>query len=114
MPDVRAQLNYLRISPQKVRLVARALKGSSVRAAEARLAFLNKTASRPLLKLLRSAKANAKNNFGLEPDRMIVKEIRVNEGPTLKRRMPRAFGRAYLIRKRSSHIALVLGEKSEK
>ena len=114
MADVKAQLNYLRISPQKVRLVAGAIRGRAVKAAEARLALLNKSASRPVLKLLKSAEATAKHNFGLEAEGMFIKEIRVDEGPTLKRRMPRAFGRAYPIRKRSSRITLVLAEKPKK
>lgn len=114
MPDVRAELNYLPIAPRKVRLVADTMRGRKVTTVRSHLEFLNKGASLPLLKLLRSAEANAKHNFGLDGAELFIREIRVDEGPTLKRLMPRAFGRAYRIRKRSSHITLVLAEKPQK
>jgi len=107
-----AKLRYLRIAPRKVRLVANSIKGLSVNEAEAQLLISPKRASEAILKLLRSAVANAKNNQ-LDSNRLFVKEIRVDQGPMLKRYLARAMGRASAIQKKSSHITLVLAE-SEK
>jgi large subunit ribosomal protein L22 len=114
MPQIKANLNYYRVSPRKVRLVAGLVKGLPAENAIKQLAFSRKRASPAILKLLKSAVSNAKNNFHLEPSRLYVKEIRVDEGPTYKRYMPRARGRATIIRKRTSHIALVLDEMKTK
>lgn len=105
-----AKLNYLRIAPRKTRLVASMIKGLSVNEAEAQLLVNPKRSSEVVLKLLRSAVANAKNNQKLDPEKLFVKEIRVDNGPMLKRFMPRAMGRASGIQKKSSHIILVLSE----
>ncbi len=109
--QITAQLNYLRIAPRKVRLVARALKGLPVARAEHQLNFIVKRSSGPLGKLLKSAVSNAENNFGLVKDNLFIKELIVNQGVTLKRSMPRAMGQAGLIEKKSSHIKIVLEEK---
>ena len=109
--DVQASLRFLRMSPRKVRLVINAVRGLSVKAAETRLSFLEKGASEPVLKLLRSAMANAEHNFKLDKDTLFVKKITADGGPTIKRSRPRAFGRAATIRKRTTHIMLVLGSK---
>jgi len=108
-----AKLNYLRIAPRKVRLAADMLRGLSVNEAEARLLVNSRRASQVLLKLLHSAVANAKNNRQLSPERPLIKEIRVDQGPVLKRHLPRAMGRATLIQKKSSHITLVLAESDK-
>lgn len=108
--EIKAHLKYLRMSPRKVRLVAGIVKNKSVNEADAALGFLTRRAALPLRKLLKSAIANAKHNFNLEKDRLFVKSIRVDQGPVLKRFMPRARGMAAPIRKRSSHITLVLAE----
>lgn len=108
MTKVRAELNYLRISPRKVRLVSGLIRGLLLKDAEAQLRFLPKRASLPLLKLLKSAAANAEHNFNLEKRGLVVSEIRVDQGPVLKRFRARAFGRAAQILKRTSHITLVL------
>jgi len=106
-----AKLNNFRIAPRKVRLVANLLKGLSVPEAEAQLLLHHKRAAPALLKLLRSAVANAKNKkFNI--DQLFVKSIIVNEGPMLKRFMPRAMGRATPIHKKSSHVTIVLEESS--
>lgn len=105
-----AKLNYLRIAPRKTRLVASMIKGLSINEAEAQLLVNPKRPSDAVLKLLRSAVANAKNNQKLDPEKLFVKEIRVDNGPMLKRFMPRAMGRASGIQKKSSHITLILGE----
>jgi len=112
MKEQIAKLRYLRIAPRKVRLVANSIKGLSVNEAEAQLLMNPKRPSLALLKLLHSAVANAKNSQ-LDPTRLFIKEIRVDQGPMLKRYLARAMGRASTVQKKSSHITLVLAE-SEK
>ncbi len=107
-----AKLNYLHIAPRKVRLIASALKGLTVGEAEAQLLLRPQRAAKPLLKLLRSAIANAKNNQKLNPDQLMISSIRVDQGPMLKRFLPRAMGRATPIQKKMSHITLVLEESA--
>lgn len=111
MKEMPAKLRYLGLSPRKVRVVAREISGESVKSAMEYLKVVPRAPRLPLEKLLKSAVANAKQNHGISADKLFIKEIRVDQGPTLKRFMPRAFGRAYPIRKRSSHITLILGEK---
>ena len=106
-----AKLKYLGISPRKVRAVAKPLSGKSVKFAEEYLKVVPRASRIPLEKLLKSAIANSKHNHGVSSEKLFIKEIRVDSGPIAKRFMPRAFGRAYPIRKRSSHITLVLAEK---
>ena len=113
MKTQTTKLRYLRIAPRKVRLVANSIKGLSVNEAEAQLLMSPKRPSFALIKLLRSAVANAKHNSQLSPERLFIKEIRVDQAPMLKRYMPRAMGRASRIQKKGSHIILVLAE-SEK
>ncbi len=110
---IKAQVKYIRMSPRKVRLVADLIRGLDVEEAENQLRFMNKIAAEPVLKLLKSAVANALNNFKLKKENLYIKEIQVNGGPTLKRWQPKAFGRATPIRKRSSHIAVVLDERKK-
>lgn len=106
--EVKAHLNYLRMSPRKVRLVANLIKDMGTAEAQLELKHLPKRAADPLIKLLKSAIANARHNFQLSEENLYIKSILVNQGPTLKRFMPRAFGRAAPIRKRTSHVSLVL------
>ncbi len=108
--QVTAKVRYIRLSPRKVRLVADVIRGLNVEAALDQLNFMNKRARLPVMKLLNSAIANAENNFELDKGNLYIKEIRVDEGPTLRRWRPRAFGRATPIRKRTSHISIVLAE----
>lgn len=108
-----AKLKYLKISPRKVRLVANLIKGLPVNEAEAQLLMLPHRANQPILKLLRSAVANAKHNQQINPDRLWIKNIRVDQGPRLKRWRTRARGASSLIEKKSSHVTLFL-EESEK
>lgn len=106
---ITAELNNLRMSARKVRLVANAIRGKRVNEAEQTLHFLARRAALPIEKLLRSALANAKNNFQVgDADTLVVSELTVDGGPALKRRRPRAMGRAFPIKKRTSHIRLVL------
>lgn len=107
---MRAILNNLRMSPRKVRLVADAVRGKDARTAHATLAFFPKAAALPMQKLLQSAMKNAEQKGGAK-ENLHIAEIRVDAGPTLKRRMPRARGSAYPIRKRTSKITLVLDTK---
>jgi len=108
-----AALNYLRIAPRKVRAIADLIRGLPVREAEAQLALSPRRPARALLKLLRSATANAKNNKQLLSNHLMIEEIRVNQGPMLKRFMPRARGSASMIQKKMSHVVLVLAETKQ-
>lgn len=108
---VKATAKSIRISPRKVRLVTRLLAGKDVTLAEQELRFLQKGASVTVLTLLRSAVANAENNFEMDKDNLFIKEIMVNEGPTFKRWRARSRGMAAPIKKRSSHISIILEEK---
>lgn len=108
--EVVAKLRYLRMAPRKVRLVADSVRGKSVEEAQNSLTFLNKKAAEPLLKLLNSAMANAKNNFHLDPLNLYISKITVDEGPKYKRWMSRARGRVSEIQKKTSHIILTLEE----
>lgn len=114
MPQAKASLRMLRVTPQKTRLVANLIRGKDVRAAEDILRFTDKRSAGPMLKLLQSAKANAVNNHDMFEDSLFVKAIEVSDGPTLKRYLPRARGRADLLRKRSCHISITLEERSGK
>ncbi len=103
------------MGPRKVRLLVDIIRGMKVAEARIQLAFSKKNAARPLLKLLESAVANAKHNHEMIEDGLIIKEAFVDGGPVLKRWMPRAMGRATPIRKRTSHVTLVLeGEINKK
>jgi len=108
--EVKASLKYLKISPRKTRLVAGLLKGLSVQEAEAQLRYNKKRSSEPIMKLLKSVVNNAENNFRLNKDNLFIKSIRVDEGPALKRYRPRARGAVYTIKKRTSHINIILDE----
>jgi large subunit ribosomal protein L22 len=110
---ITARLNNYRQSPRKVRLVASLISGKSVVDALAILPHVAKRSAKPLATLINSAVANAKHNFSLSADTLIVKEFRVDAGATMKRSMPRAHGSAFPIRKRTSHITLILAPKAE-
>jgi large subunit ribosomal protein L22 len=111
--QVKAQLKNLRIAPRKVQLVAELIKGLEVNEAIAQLEATIKRGTDPVEKLLKSAIANAENNFGLDKDNLYIFDIQVGEGARLKRWMPRAYGRASQILKRTSHIYLTLDEVIE-
>ncbi|KKU13057.1 MAG: 50S ribosomal protein L22 [Parcubacteria group bacterium GW2011_GWC2_45_7] len=110
MTEVKAVAKYIRMSPRKVRLVADLIRGKSTGEAQVILQYTAKLAREPLLKLLRSALANAKDKK-METEKLYIKQITADGGPVLKRSAPRAFGRAAPIRKRTSHITIVLGER---
>jgi len=108
--EVKAVAKYVRIAPRKVRLVIDLVRGKKVDEALGILQFTPKRASKVVIKLIKSAIANAEQNPGVDIDNLYIKRIYADEGPTLKRIRPRAFGRAYLIRKRTSHITVILDE----
>lgn len=110
MSTVKAKLSYLRIAPRKVRLIADMIRRKKTGDAQAILSFTPKKGSRPVLKLLESAIANAKNNFQLDADNLYISKITVDEGPKYKRFMPRARGSASPIQKKTSHITICLDE----
>lgn len=109
--EARAQLNYARISPRKVKIVCDLIRGKDTKTAAALLMQTPKAASELMLKLLKSAVANAENNHEMDPDNLYVSETYANPGPIIKRFMPRAQGRAFRINKRTSHITIVVKEK---
>jgi len=108
---VTARLQNYRQSPRKVRLVANFVRGKKVADALSELQFVSKKAADPIRKLIASAVANAENNNKIDVKDLIIKEIRVDKGVTLYRSMPRAHGRAFPIRKRSSHLIISLDTK---
>lgn len=109
---VLAHLRFLRMSPRKVRLVAATVKHMPATAAVDYLKLMPQAGALPLSKLIASAVANANHNFQIASEDLVVQQILVNQGPTLKRFRPRAFGRAGEIRKRSSHISVTLVERA--
>ena len=108
LPTVRASAKYVRISPRKARLIADQVRGLEIEKARALLQFSPRGAAVDIHKLINSAAANAENNHDLIGDEMRISEIRVDEGPTLKRFRPRALGRATPIHKRTCHISVAL------
>src|SRR5712691_8069717 len=112
--EATATLRYLRITPRKVRAVAELIRGKKVGQALAQLAYVEKRAAQPLAKLLRSAVANADQaaKGQLDVDALFVLELQVGQGPSLRRFMPRAMGRAFRITKKTSHISIVVGDEA--
>ena len=108
--EARAELKFARISSRKVKIVADLVRGKNVDEALAILKFTPKAASPILEKLLKSAIANAENNHGMSHEKLYIAEIYANQGPTLKRIRPAAKGSAVRIRKRTSHVTIVLRE----
>jgi large subunit ribosomal protein L22 len=111
--EVKARAKYIRMSPRKIRLLTTLVKGKSVAAALDQLRFAGKDAAEPVRKVIASAMANAKHNFELKEDNLYIKEIRVDQGVTLHRWLPRAHGRATPLKKRTSHINVTLAEISD-
>ena len=107
-----AVAKYVRISPYKVRVVLDIIRGKSYTQAVAILENTPKSASEPIRKVLMSAAANAENNLGMSKDNLFVAACYADQGPTLKRVMPRAQGRAFRILKRTSHITVVLDARA--
>ena len=111
MAVATAKATYIRIAPRKVQIVLDLIRNQPADKAMAILKYTPKAACEPLMKLLKSAIANAENNNNMDVSRLYVAECSVSQGPTLKRIRPRAQGRAFRIRKRTSHITIVVKEK---
>lgn len=109
--EVTAKLRYVRVGSQKARLVADAVRGKNVNEALRILAFMPKKSAELIKKLLESAVANAEDKKVIDVDNLYVKTLLVDKGPDIKRYRPRAQGRAFQIRKKSSHISLILDER---
>jgi len=109
--EVRSVQRHIRMSPQKVRLVLDVVRGKNAREALSILKFLPHRAARPVAAAIRSAVANAENNFNMDPDDLVITRCAADEGRTLKRWRPRARGRVNQILKRSSHITVIVAEK---
>ena len=109
--EAKAHLKYARISPRKVKIVLDLIRGKDVAQAMAILKNTPKSASEYLTKLLRSAVANAENNFNMDASKLYVSECFVCPGPILKRIMPRAQGSAFRILKRTSHVTITVKER---
>jgi large subunit ribosomal protein L22 len=111
--EIKAVGKYLRMSPRKVRLVVDKIRGKNVNEASAILDYSSKAAAAVVKKILRSAVANAENNFKVEDiEKLVVSTAWVDEGPTVKRLQPMSMGRGGRIRKRTSHVTIVLDEKA--
>ena len=108
--EARAQARYVRVTPMKARRVVDLIRGLNADDAQAVLAFAPQAASEPVGKVLASAIANAANNHAMDARSLVVSAAYVDEGPTMKRIRPRAQGRAYRVRKRSSHITVVVSD----
>ena len=106
--SARAVARHVRVTPMKARRVVDIVRGKSVEEALAILKFAPQAAAEPVAKVIASAAANAQNNFNLDPSTLVVATAYVDEGATLKRFQPRAQGRAFRIRKRSSHITVIV------
>ena len=113
MTQAKAIARTVRIAPRKIRLVVDLIRGKQIGEAVAILRHTPKAASPVVEKVLKSAVANAEHNYELDVNNLVVSEIFVDEGPTLKRFRPRAQGRASAINKRTSHITIVVSEKKE-
>jgi large subunit ribosomal protein L22 len=109
--QAKANLNFVRIAPRKVQLVIDLIRGKAVGDAIAILRHTPKAASPIVEKLLNSAIANAEHNYSLDPNKLVISQVYVNQGPTMKRFQQRAMGRASAIKKRTSHITVVVSEK---
>lgn len=110
----RALGKYIRVAPRKAQQVAELIRGAKVVDALNTLKFTTKASSKAILKVLNSAVANARQNSKVREENLYVSEVYVDQGPTLKRFRPRAMGRATRIRKRTSHITVVVAEQPEK
>ena len=110
--EAKAHLKYLRVSPRKVKILCDLIRGKDVKTASAYLMQTPKAASEPVLKLLRSAIANAENNNSMDVEKLYVSTAVANPGPVLKRGMPRAQGRYNRILKRTTHLTIGVSEKA--
>jgi large subunit ribosomal protein L22 len=113
MASATATLRYIRISPRKLRVIANLVRGEKVASAINNLRFLNRSGSREFFKLLVSAVANAEDTGDVDVDALVVKQVTVDQGPTLRRWRPRAHGRATSIQKKTSHVFVEVAPRAE-
>ena len=106
--EIKAVSKYVRISPSKIRRILRQIQGKTYSEALLILEFMPYASCAPIIKVLRSATANARNNFGKDEKKLVIKSAFADQGPTMKRFRPRAQGRAYRILKATSHITIVM------
>jgi large subunit ribosomal protein L22 len=106
--EIRAVSKYVRMSPSKIRRVLRQIQGKTYSEALLLLEFMPYASCTPIIKVLRSATANARNNFDMDETKLVIKSAFADQGPTMKRFRPRAQGRAYRILKATSHITIVM------
>ena len=106
--EIRGVSKYVRMYPSKIRRVLRQIQGKTYSEALLLLEFMPYASCAPIIKVLRSATANARNNFGLDETKLVIKSAFADQGPTMKRFRPRAQGRAYRILKATSHITIVM------
>ena len=111
--EAMAHVKYIRITPRKVKIVADLIRGKDIGEARSILMHTPKSASEPLLKLLKSAVSNAENNFQMDTDRLVVSQVFCTPGPVLKRMRPGPKGRGMRILKRTSHITIAVKEREE-
>ncbi len=111
--EVRAVTKYIRISPYKVRQVMDVVRGKPVALALAELKYMPQKAAREVARTIKSAAANAENNFDMDPAELTIKRIYADQGPRLKRYMPRARGRIDMIRKPTTHITVIVDDGAE-
>ena len=107
----RAEVKYVRISPRKVEIICNMIRGKKTDVAMALMENTPKMGCEYMIKLLKSACANAENNFEMDPEKLYVEKVYATGGPILKRGRPRAQGRMYRINKRTSHITIVVAER---
>lgn len=110
--EAKAVTKYVRISPLKVRLVMDVVRGKRVDRALSMLTYMPQKAAREVARTIKSAAANAENNFDMDPERLVVRTIHADEGPALKRFMPRARGMGNRIRRRTTHITVIVDDGS--
>jgi len=108
--EVNAKLRYARITPRKMRLVGDLCRGLDIQKANQQLTLSHKKGAKLLIKVLNSAVANAREKGGIDMDNLYVKNVLVDDGPIMKRFLPRAMGRAYRILKKMSHVTVILDE----
>lgn len=111
--EARAVAKFIRVSPRKARMVVDLIRGKKLEEALAILRYTPNKAADVVTKVVKSAAANAEHNLDLDKDELIVSQIFVDQGPSLKRMMPRAMGRADIIKRRTSHITVVVSDKKE-
>lgn len=111
--EARAIAKFIRVSPRKARMVVDLVRGKKLEEALAILRYTPNKAADVVTKVVKSAAANAEHNYEMDKDDLVISQIFVDQGPTLKRVMPRAMGRADIIKRKTSHITVVVSDKKE-